>query len=319
MPEAEPPPENIPQRESRHGFARLRPPSSQPDRASALQFLPLYCAAGFLLFFLLRTIASYLLPPGVPRLWGALLVEIIFVVSAMAPAIAISIVDGHPFADYGLPPRLAFGKLFWLGVLWGLFFLSALLLVLHFAGALSYGGMALHGMRIWKFAAFWAVFFLVVALFEEFAFRGYSLFAIRQFAGFWPAAFFLSAIFAFVHHYNSGETWWGSLGAGVVGLFFCFTLRRTGSLWFAVGMHAAWDWAQSFLYGVPDSGVVEPGHLLKSSLHGPAWLTGGTVGPEGSVLLFVLIAVMWIAFDRLYPAKTQTCFTTESQSHRENS
>ena len=40
---------------------------------------------------------------------------------------------------------------------------------------------------------------------------------------------------------------------------------------------------------------------MKSSLHGSRWLTGGSVGPEGSVLVFVIIAALWILFDRLYP------------------
>jgi hypothetical protein len=46
---------------------------------------------------------------------------------------------------------------------------------------------------------------------------------------------------------------------------------------------------------------VEPGHLLNSSFHGPIWLTGGSVGPEGSVFVFILIALLWVAFDRMYP------------------
>jgi hypothetical protein len=66
-------------------------------------------------------------------------------------------------------------------------------------------------------------------------------------------------------------------------------------------MHASWDWAESFLYSVPDSGLLAPGHLLKSSFHGPTWLTGGPVGPEGSVLLIVLFVGLWFLFDRLYP------------------
>jgi membrane protease YdiL (CAAX protease family) len=78
-------------------------------------------------------------------------------------------------------------------------------------------------------------------------------------------------------------------------------LRRTGSLWFAVGFHAAWDWGETFVYSVPDSGTVFPGHLLKTSLHGPGWLTGGVVGPEGSLLCFVVIGVVWVAFARRYP------------------
>jgi hypothetical protein len=43
-----------------------------------------------------------------------------------------------------------------------------------------------------------------------------------------------------------------------------------------------------------------PGHLLNSSFHGSRWLTGGSVGPEGSVLVFVVIAAAWLLFDRLY-------------------
>ena len=91
------------------------------------------------------------------------------------------------------------------------------------------------------------------------------------------------------------------LAAAFIGFFFCLTLRRTGNLWFAVGFHAAWDWGETFFYSVPDSGMVAPGHLLRSSLHGADWLSGGSVGPEGSVLCFVVIALLWIAFDRMYP------------------
>jgi hypothetical protein len=152
-----------------------------------------------------------------------------------------------------------------------------------------------------KFAAFWAVLFLVVGLFEEFVTRGYTQFTLTQGIGFWPAAILLSAAFGAIHLGNQGEGWIGALGAACIGLFFCLTLRRTGTLWFAVGMHASWDWGETFFYSVPDSGLIAPGHLLKSSFHGSRWLTGGSVGPEGSVLLVLIIAVLWITFDRLYP------------------
>lgn len=283
--------------------AWLRPPANHQPQSFALQFLPLYFVIAVLLYLVLRTGIEYLLPSATPRLWGALLSKVVLVIATIAPALAISRVEGRPFGDFGLPVAQGFGKLFWMGILWGFSFLSLLLLILRSVGALSYGSVLLHGAYVWKLAVFWAGFFLCVALFEEFTFRGYSQFALHQVAGFWPTALLLSAIFAYVHHSNPGETWLGTLGAGTVALFFCFTLRRTGNLWFAVGMHASWDWAQSFFYGVPDSGVVEPGHLLQPWLHGPAWLTGGTVGPEGSVLLFVLIAIMWVVFDRLFPAK----------------
>jgi hypothetical protein len=43
------------------------------------------------------------------------------------------------------------------------------------------------------------------------------------------------------------------------------------------------------------------GHLLRSSFHGSSWVTGGSVGPEGSVLVFVILGLTWVAFDRAYP------------------
>jgi membrane protease YdiL (CAAX protease family) len=139
-----------------------------------------------------------------------------------------------------------------------------------------------------------------VALFEEFLFRGYFQFVLTERAGFWTTAVFGSALFGAIHLANKFETPIGALGAGLIGLFFCLTLRRTGSLWFAVGFHAAWDWGQTFVFGVPDSGTTDPGHLLSPSIHGNPWLTGGIVGPEASVFLLIIVAGLWLAFDRRY-------------------
>src|SRR6202158_2805443 len=143
--------------------------------------------------------------------------------------------------------------------------------------------------------------FLLVGLFEEFLLRGYTQFTLARGIGFWPAAVVMSCLFGLIHRGNEGEQWPGLLAAAFIGFFFCLTLRRTGNLWFAVGFHAAWEWGETFFYSVPDSGMVSPGHLLSSSLRGPQWLSGGSVGPEGSVLCFVVIALVWISFDRIYP------------------
>jgi len=92
----------------------------------------------------------------------------------------------------------------------------------------------------------------------------------------------------------------------VVGIFWCFTLRRTGTLWFALGMHAAFDFGETFLFSVPDSGVVFPGHLSSAVIRdGPAWFVGGTAGPEGSVLDFVILAIFFYVVHRMYPAKPE--------------
>jgi hypothetical protein len=68
-------------------------------------------------------------------------------------------------------------------------------------------------------------------------------------------------------------------------------IRRTGTLWFALGYHAAWDWAETFFYGTPDSGLIGVGHFLNTSYHGPTWLTGGSAGPEGSMFTFLVLCL----------------------------
>jgi hypothetical protein len=234
-------------------------------------------------------------------LFSTMLEELGVLLAAMLPALVLARVERRPWPSYGLPVRQALGKLFWSGALWGFAAITLLLAAMYGLRVFDFGHLALHGVRIVKFATFWGIFFLLVGLFEDFLFRGYTQFTLTRLVGFWPAAVLLSCTFGLIHLQNGGEQWAGLLAAAAIGFFFCLTLRRTGSLWFAVGFHAAWDWGETFFYSVPDSGTIFPGHLLKSSFHGPRWLTGGVVGPEGSVLCFVVIAVVWAAFSKRYP------------------
>jgi membrane protease YdiL (CAAX protease family) len=246
---------------------------------------------------------------GASGLWSMMLSEFGSLLAALIPAIFIARIERRPWRVYGLPPRDAFGRLFWTGAVWGSAAISLLLFALHGLHVYAFGHVVLHGARIARFAAFWAAMFFLVGLYEEFLLRGYSQFTLTRGIGFWPSAVTLSCAFGLIHLRNSGEQWPGLLAATCIGFFFCLTLRRTGSLWFAVGFHSAWDWGETFFYSVPDSGMIGPGHLLSSSLHGPDWLSGGSVGPEGSVLCFVVIATTWIAFDRVYRKNVPADYT----------
>lgn len=234
-------------------------------------------------------------------LWSQLLAELGVLVAAVIPALVMGRIERRPWGAYGLPLRQAFSKLFWVGVVWGFLGITLLLVILHGLHAFDFGHIVLHGMGVVKFAVFWGAVFLLVGFVEEFLLRGYTQFTLARGMGFWQAAVLLSTAFGASHLKNPGEAWTGALAAGLIGLFFCLTLRRTGSLWFAVGFHAAWDWGESFFYSVPDSGSMSPGHLLSSSFHGSRWITGGSVEPEGSLLCLVVIVVMWVGFERMYP------------------
>ena len=286
--------------------SRLHLPPSGPELAvppsepHPLWRLFLYGVLAAALYLLLTIVMSVLRQRIEGSIRLGLIAEVGLLLTATAPALVLSRLERRPWGDYGLPRAGFLGKLFWSGAGWGLAAISLLMLVLYLTGTYEIERLSLHGVRILKFAAFWSGFFLVVALFEEFLMRGYSQFTLAKAIGFWPSAVLLSGGFAAIHLDNPGETAPGIAAVGVIGLFFCLTLRRTGNLWFAVGFHASWDWGESFLYSVPDSGGTPPGHLLKCHLHDPAWLSGGSAGPEGSVLLFLLVVLLWFVFSRVY-------------------
>jgi len=230
--------------------------------------------------------------------------ELIFISSAFLAAFVMSRIEKRSFTSYGIPLKGAFGKLFWQGAMWGLALESVEIVVIYALGGFSFGTLALAGPRLAGYAALWAVSFVLVGVNEEFTFRGYAQFTLATGMGFWPSAVLLSVLFGAVHLGNPNEGLVGALSVVMFGLFACFTLKRTGNLWFAIGFHAAADYAETFIYSVPDSGFLATGHLLNSTLHqGPRWLTGGTIGPEGSVFVFVLLGAAFPLFAWFYPAK----------------
>ncbi len=174
-----------------------------------------------------------------------LIVEGSMMLAATLPGFVMAVFENRPFAAFGLPAKRAFQRNFWIGTLWGIGSLSVLMLALRAMGAFEFGTLALSGVRVWKFAAYYAVFFLFTAFFEDFLLRGYSQWVLAQGMSFWPAAAFLSFAFGYIHRGNPGETQTGLVAAGLIGFFLCLTLRRTGDLWWAVGFHLAWDWGRA--------------------------------------------------------------------------
>jgi hypothetical protein len=209
-------------------------------------------------------------------------------------------IEGRKIADYGLPWRKMFRSQYWVGAMIGFGSLTLLLIVLRLSGAFYFGTFALRGAEILQWAFLFGLVFILVALKEEFSLRGCALFTLTTGIGFWPAVIVSSAHFGYGHLGNSGENWFGAFQAGAFGMLACLLLRRTGNLWLPIGFHTAWDWGQTYLYGVPDSGVVVPGHLLNPKFVGPAWLTGGLVGPEGSVSCLVLLIALWFLFAAIF-------------------
>jgi membrane protease YdiL (CAAX protease family) len=186
------------------------------------------------------------------------------------------------------------------GTLVGFLAISASLLGIFALHGFRLTGLATHGSAILGATTAWAATFVVVGLAEEFAFRGYLQFTLTTGMGFWQSAVLMSLLFGFVHSCNPGESKFGLFSVVLFGLLFCLFLRRTGNLWWAVGFPAGWDWGQTFFYGVPDSGIAPYHNLFSCAFSAPAWLTGGTVGPEASIFTPIVLAIVAVLFTRIY-------------------
>jgi len=130
-------------------------------------------------------------------------------------------------------------------------------------------------------------------------------------SSFWQATWATSTAFGFFHTSNGGENAIGIFAAALVGAVFCVSVRLTGSAWWAIGCHAAWDWAETFFYGTPDSGLLPDHHLLTTSPVGNALWSGGTDGPEGSLLVVPVLLLLALALLSFYRGNA-LC----SQNHR---
>jgi len=230
-----------------------------------------------------------------------LLLESLLFFVVWLPACLMAWIEHRSVGDYGLPLHSVLGKLFWQGCALGVAEIVVLMGCIAVFHGYSFGPLNIHGGAIFKWAMFWGIFFIAVGLFEEFTFRGYLQFTLADGIGFWPAAWILSLSFGAVHLMNKGESPVGALSVAAIGIIFAFTLRRTGNLWFLVGWHAAFDFGETFLFSVPNSGNVFEGHLSNATLHGPVWLTGGSVGPEGSVFSFITMAAAALFIHKAFP------------------
>lgn len=184
----------------------------------------------------------------------------------------------------------------------GLALISAIMLLLLALGHARIGWGGLGAGAALRFGLGWAVASLLTGLAEELTVRGYLLQALWRGLGFWPAVILTSTLFALLHMTNTGEGVIGIISAGFGGVILALGVRGTGALWWSIGLHGTWDYAENFIWGVPDSGQVCSGTLLRTTAIGAPWLSGGATGPEGSLFtlafLTLAMALAWAAFAR---------------------
>ena len=227
--------------------------------------------------------------PGLPFLLPAELATAAVLV--LIPSAVLAVTTGEPAIRFGFGRSDRLRQL-GIGILTGLGGMSLLIGLMALLGGvrgwtllLPPGAASLHFLG-------YAVVFSLVAIGEEGLVRGYGMVQLARIISFWPAAITTSVVFLLLHLGHQTESPVGLAQAGIIGLILAYSYRRTGALWFALGCHAAWDFAETYLYGVPDSGMTVPDALSRVDLDGPAWLTGGVTGPEASWLGLPVLAGM---------------------------
>jgi membrane protease YdiL (CAAX protease family) len=183
--------------------------------------------------------------------------------------------------------------------------LSGFLLFSIMAGIVSLlGGLSVKGVN--GEGQLWTVLgmAMVSGVTEEIVFRGLIMRQIEGWLGSWWALAITSAIFGFGHIFNPGATLFAGFAimmeAGIL-LGACYLYTRR--LWLPIGLHAAWNFTQGWVFSVPVSGGEASKGLLVTTRAGPDWLTGGAFGLEASVVAMVVatlagVVMLWLAIRR---------------------
>lgn len=197
--------------------------------------------------------------------------------------------------DFGLPLRRGAAARLCEGFAIGIVGGGAVAVGMAALGGMRVHGLAVHGWVVVSSALAWLGANLLVGFGEEMLFRGYLLKTLWKSFGFWPASVIIALGFAADHYFfKQGENIWDVISLVSISLWLCYTVLQTGTLWLAVGFHAAFDYMQLFVIGTRNGGIAPEGRFLDASFPGPAWINGGVLGTEASFLLYPVIVVMFL-------------------------
>lgn len=232
--------------------------------------------------------------------------QVLLLIAAVAAGRLLAWIDGRSVD--AMPLRRSALPHFCQGVLWGLGGFGATIGGIAYLGGYHIGAIALSGSAFTYYATLWVVAALVNGVAENLAILGYPFLRTSKVIGVVPAILLVGAMFAGAHLGNAGENPLGLVCVFLVGVFLATAIFLTGDLWLSIGIHAGAVFAEDFVFSVPDSGVAYTGHLVNSTLKGPAWLSGGSAGPEGSIVALpvfaVLLALLWFSYRNVRKVRT---------------
>lgn len=224
-------------------------------------------------------------------------------IAALIVTALLALYEGRRVDSYGLPLAGAFSGQTAQGALVGALMAGLVALGMYALGGMQVHGLAITGSTLATAALAWLGANLCVGVAEEFVYRSYFLQTLWKSIGFWLASIVIAVLFAADHYFfKPGENLWDVITLMSLSLLLCYSVLRTGTLWFAVGFHIAFDYLQLFVIGTPNGSAIPQGRMLNVTFEGPAWLTGGVLGTEASMLMYPVIALAWLYVGKCLPA-----------------
>lgn len=189
-------------------------------------------------------------------------------------------VEGRAASEFA---RAGAAKELGLGALVGAGIFSIVILVLFTGGWYGAGGT-----NAWSTMLMPLLAAAGAAYVEELVVRGILFRNLEDLLGSWISLAITALLFGLAHIANPNATLTSALAIALeAGVLLAAAYMLTQRLWFAIGMHFAWNFVQGGIFGVAVSGVTSVG-LLRGELHGPTYLTGGPFGVEGSATAVVV-------------------------------
>ena len=158
------------------------------------------------------------------------------------------------------------------------------------------GGIRITGLGAG--ASFWVIagMSLTAAVNEEVLFRAIGFRFSEKLGGSLFALFVTSLLFGFAHFANPGATLFSSIAiATEAGIMLGAAYMLTRRLWFAVGLHAGWNFTQGWIWSIPVSGQTFGTGLFATERQGPDWLSGGAFGLEASAVTMLVTTLFGLA------------------------
>ncbi len=204
-------------------------------------------------------------------------------------------VHDHRIAAMGLPLNEGWSRQFVTGCAVGLALTVLAILPIVIWGNAKF---TIHlGFRLLPRDGAVLIVLLVGALAEELMFRGYPFQRLEEGMGAARAIAVFSILFGAVHLSNPGASVWGLINTILIGILLAIAYLRTRALWLPWGIHFGWNAALGFLLGLPVSGLRIFNVVVRTSVSGPKWMTGGDYGIEasatGTIAVLIGLLIVW--------------------------